>query len=101
MNEQMRLDLIRLVKEQLGEQPSVEQVITHLESVGVVKDGSATVYVVGSEFFRIMALPKVRTARDIELELSALYDLHEQHVKKVRLKFHELRASTKRGRKTK
>lgn len=99
MTEAMRDDLIRTVSKMLGEGASIADVITHLDAVGVVRDATSSVYVVGSEFYRLIALPGERTAYDIEQELAVRYDLHEKHIAKLRLKYTAMRSARKEGRK--
>lgn len=84
MNKRMCEDLVRILKKDLGESASVEEVVKHLEKVGAIWDSSASYYVMGTEFFRILAEPKIRSANSIERELGERYGYDHSTVRRAR-----------------
>lgn len=84
----MRLkeDIIAIAKAKLGEQPSIEQLVDFLYAGGAINNRSLRFHVIGAEFFRLMR-DTDRTARDIEIELSARYNVSQTFIKWVRLNF--------------
>lgn len=80
-------ELKHLAKVKLGEGAPIEAVIELLAKEGAITPSRALRIVVRHEFYRLLADPHtMRTAHDIEQELSARYDIADRTVRRMRNK---------------
>lgn len=80
-------DLKALLRQKYGDDPLIDKIIDELYKGSGITDPTARTFVIGTEFFQMMKTSG-RTARDIELELSAKYPiLSASGVWKVRRRF--------------
>lgn len=96
MTDEIRAELIAIASKAAGS--SQANLIDFLVDVGVVTNSRLRMYVVGSEFFRLMSEKNKRTASDIEHELSVRYDITKRRVQQIRVEFSSMRHQPDRGR---
>lgn len=82
----IRAELLRIIHNKLGDAPTPEQVVEFLHSGGSLLSEGMRAQVVSEEFFRLYSSHPERTARDIEEELAARYDLSRIAVLVIRLR---------------
>lgn len=82
MNDQ----LIKLVKQELGEGPTVEQIIEHLFDSSALTSITVRRYVIGTKFFNEYSTGS-RTAHDIEQDLAVEFNLKDHTVNKIRRRY--------------
>lgn len=90
-------DLLRILTERLGHTPAPAEVVEFLYNGGAVNDDTIRQQVISVEFFRMYAEGD-RTARDIEEELAARYEVDRSTVYRARVRYLQAGARKKRGR---
>lgn len=77
-------EMLRILREVHGHNDKELEPTMRLIESGVIDQTEAKRYVVQEEFWRIYKAESTRTARDIELELSARYDVPVPTVRRLR-----------------
>jgi len=98
MTEQLINDLIVILE---SHTPGCEGAVRKMYALGALTDTTVKRTVVGCEFFRIFTSTRDRTARDIELEIAARYDIPLKTVQEIRRNAKRGGQRGKPGRKSK
>lgn len=75
-----------LLSDKLGPSPTPQRVLEVLHEVGIANEIDLRAYVVGSTFYTIYG-SGTRTARDIEHELAAQYELTVDGINAIRIRY--------------
>lgn len=76
--------LAEMVIVKVGEGSSVQAIVDYLTSIGLIDEQSIRAYTIEQEFFKRMRDPRAKSARDIEIDLAAEFDLSVRHVRRIR-----------------
>lgn len=79
----MREELIALLKEKLGENPTPEAIVTYLENSGLTTSAQIRKALVIHHFPRMLTCSH-RSARDIEIELATRYGVSQYAIWQIR-----------------
>ncbi len=79
-------ETLLLIAEKLGKDPTPEKVVHVLHGLGIANDVDLRAYVIGSKFFTMYG-STTRTARDIEEELAAQYNITREAVYSIRVRY--------------
>lgn len=75
MKADLRGHVLATVKREVGENPSLPELVEHLISSGAIDRNTANHYVINTEFFQRLRIGPEKTVGDLEAQMAAEYGM--------------------------